>query len=498
MNDQTTTPNEGALSDDLPPLADEHEATTVEEPVPVYEKQNFTVVVDISQPSTGSVDAATSVDLPIPSSRSSVAIQALTEKVASINVGEARTESYVTQVVEAGGLSPKTGGLEAAIDRPGADWANSLQLGAAQLRPGFPSASPTATLATPEARRAATRKAMGLGNWATVPLWHSGFWLSLSAPTEGELLELNRVLAETRASIGRQTYGLMYSADIALTQHELCKFAMDHLYETNLKDSQTLDLFEQISMLDLPLIVNCLASSVWPSGFRMRRYCVADPEKCRHEVAERVSIPRTLFVDRSRFTDSQLRQMAERTRNSITTDRVASYQTGGHVPTVSSVRILDLVVHFKIPNLKEYFGSAMRWAADIETTYGSALTHDERARADVISSHQRATQLRNWTHLVSAVQVGETILNDRADIETTLSDMSSSDNHVRAFTEAAKKFIDDAVSALVAIPTYDCPACGKPQPVSNPESKYPELIPIDPMQAFFSLLHQKLSRYQAD
>lgn len=462
-------------------------------------RQNFETPAPYLRPTGGTGE--TTVDLAMPSARREAAFEALNSASGQLDIKSPGTEDYVEHIGSVSALMPpKEDMLNAAIDRSSAHWTNEPKLGEQKLRAGYVGlpANSAQMLGTPEVRTALVRSALKLGNWASIPLWHSGMWLTINAPSEGELLELNRKIAEHRVGIGRSTFGLMYSAENALTNYELARFAIDHLYESNMKDYAGKNLFDFISVLDLPLIIHGLASTIWPSGFRMRRLCVADPASCRHEVVEQVNLSRMVFTDTTRFTETQVRQMAERARGSVSADRVLAYQADGLIPKISNVKIEDLVINFRVPNLTEYFASGMQWASDIEAAYGSSLGFDERKRAESLEAHSRATRLRNFAHNVASVQVGDHVLSEQADINATLDAMCASDNHVEKFTNAVKAFMNNAVSSLVAIPTYDCPSCGKPQPVSVEGSPYPELIPIDPGQVFFFLLHQKLSRYQAE
>lgn len=457
---------------------------------------NFKVSAKISE----AVDkpGVTSVDLLIPSARREAVFAALTKAGMSIDLNTESSQLYTQVVAEsvASGMVPAEDSFINTVNRNGSEWDNEPMFENAKLRGGYPSLAKGGSFNTPEAKKVIIRSALGLGNHVSFPLWHSGFWLTLNPTSEGALIELNRRIAEHRISVGRKTYGLLYAAETALTTQELCSFAIDLIYETNVKDiDKENNIFDLISLLDLPLLIAGLASVVWPAGFKMHRYCVADPASCRHEITEKVSIPRLVFADKTRFGEEQMRQMAERGRNSISIDRIRNYQTSGHVPRISNVKIGELLINFKIPTLADFFSNSLQWAASIENTYATAVAYDEKKRAEVIGSHQKATALRNWTHIVASIQVGDTIINDKETIESTLQDMSSSSNHRETFTKAAKEFIENATSAVVAIPTYDCPACGRHQAVSNPFN-LPELIVLDPISVFFYLLHQRIGQYQ--
>ena len=73
--------------------------------------------------------------------------------------------------------------------------------------------------------------------------------------------------------------------------------------------------------------------------------------------------------------------------------------------------------------------------------------------------------------------------------------MSEDDTSVTNFLEEVKSFIDYVTIALIAIPTHDCPACGKPQSIA--EQPHPEVIPLDALQVFFTLADHRTLRAKA-
>lgn len=349
---------------------------------------------------------------------------------------------------------------------------------------------------TGDAARMLIRSSLKLGNLFQVPLWHSGFFVTLRTPTEGELLDLNNRITQEKVTIGRQTFGLMFSNMMVYTYQHLLDFILEHVYETSLEVKDMSELRKHIRMQDLSALIWGLACATWPSGFQYRRACLSDPEQCHHVVEEMLNLSRLSWTDTTKLTQRQLKHMTNRTRASMTEDSVKTYVNDFLVGQNRLVKLTDrFAVEFRIPTAQEYIESGHRWVSGIENTYGRAMMNDPAQRDAYLIDQSRATMMRQYTHCVAKVVVtdegGEVAFSDTDIIETTLNDLSARDNIREAFLKAGGEFIDNALVSFIAIPAYKCPACGGEQPAAK-NTAYPGLIPLDVSQAFFRLLVQRL------
>lgn len=350
---------------------------------------------------------------------------------------------------------------------------------------------------TGESARFQIRAAMGLGTVFTVPLWHSGFWITLKAPPEGELLELYRKIAAEKVILGRSSYGFMFSNGTSYTSRILLDFVLENMYESSLALKEDEDIREYIRVPDLPLLIWGMACATWPGGFQYQRACISDPEKCKHVVKEKLNLSKLLWTDTTALTQFQIKHMASKQRASMTTDAVKRYVDEfirGQDSKVEVTPTLSMVL--RIPNVTEHIDAGHRWINTIEETYSRALSLEEGSRNDYLLSQGKATAMRQYTHFVKAVEANEQEYDELTVIEETLNDLTADDKIRNKFMEKTRAYLDDSVVSLIAIPSYKCPNCGGEQHHESDLKKHPNLIPLDVTQTFFQLLVQKLRKIE--
>lgn len=350
---------------------------------------------------------------------------------------------------------------------------------------------------TGESARFQIRSALGLGTVFTVPLWHSGFWITLKSPPEGELLELYRKIAAEKIILGRSSYGFMFSNGTSYTTRILLDFVLDNLYESSLALKEGDDIRQYIRVPDLPILIWGMACATWPNGFQYQRACISDPEKCKHVVKEKLNLSKLLWTDESSLTQYQIKHMSSRQRASVDTDAVKRYVDEFIRGQDRKVVITDrLSMILRVPNVTEHIDAGYRWINTIEETYSQLLNQEERDRNDYLLSQGKATSMRQYTHFVKSVLVDDQEHDELTVVEDTLNDLTMNDKIRNSFMDKTKEFLDASVVSLVAIPTYKCPNCGGDQHHDTKLEKHPNLIPLDVTQTFFQLLVQKLRKIE--
>lgn len=350
---------------------------------------------------------------------------------------------------------------------------------------------------TGDSARNLIRSAMKLGTVYSVPLWHSGFWITLRSPSEGDLLELYKKIAQEKISLGRTTYGLLFSNISVYTSKALLDFVVDNLYDTslNLKDNE--DIRNYIRLPDLSLIIWALACATWPNGFQYQRACITDIDKCKHIVTEKLNLSRLLWTDTTSLTEKQIQHMTNRQRGSMEPDAIKTYVSDFMRGNKTKVDLTDeLSFILEMPSAAAHIDAGYRWITQIEENYGRAMMQDEKSRNDYLLSQAQATSMRQYAHCVTTIVVGDDEIDGVEEIENALNDLTARDDIREAFMKKIAGFLDNSIISFVGIPTYTCPACGGTQRHSHEGEKYPELIPIDVAQTFFPLLVQKILRIQ--
>jgi len=421
------------------------------------------------------------------------------EKLGTFNNGNlAGADVEWATTVGAGSIASfaKDGGNGAAI-REGSNWAQEVKAESGNLRAVYPLFRPKENQSyTAEAASFLIRSALKLGAVFQLPLWHTGIWITLRTPTDGELLELYRQLVQDKIDIGRKTYGLMFSNMQAFTHDRLFDFILDHVYDTSLAIKDVSELRAVIKLPDLNLLIWGLACATWPGGFQYSRSCLADPDKCHHIVKEKINLSKLQWTDITQLTARQIKHMTNRSKQTMTKEAVDLYQQDFVIGQDRLFKMTDdLSMTFKIPSINDHIESGNRWISMIEETYGRAMTMDEAARNEYLNNQAKATMMRQYTHCVKSINLGEREFPEVETLERALNDLTARDDLHQQFTDGVRKFLDDSIVSFVAIPPYKCPACGKDQPVAQ-DSKYSSVLALDAAQSFFQLLVQKQIRIQ--
>ena len=336
------------------------------------------------------------------------------------------------------------------------------------------------------------RALTGLGSVVMIPLWHSGFWITLKAPTESAMLELNRRLAEEKIQLGRMTYGLAFANSSVFFAGWLMDFALSHVYDTSLKPEVADDIRSHISQLDIPLIIWGLACAIWPSGFPYARSVLDQATEQNKIIKEKVNVSKLLWPDTAAFTPWQISHMAQRHGNSMTLDQLTRYknefvQGKGRVVQLTP----DMAVTLRVPNVDQYLVSGQKWinniVAMVDKSFG--MQSNESSRDSYIMDQGRATNMRQYAHFVESLEICGDVIDDVDTLDQSFDALSSNDGIREVFFKGIKEFIEDATIAVIAIPVTE-------NEEKSELPRFPHLLVIDVLNVFFILLVQKVTQIQ--
>ncbi len=390
-------------------------------------------------------------------------------------------------------------GLESTANREDATYAQTVQ---SEVGPLGASAPPFKTSETTkftgERARLRIRQALKLGVIFNIPLWHSGFWIKIKSPSEGDLLEMYRQIVSEKVILGRESYGLIFSNKTSYTSKYLLDFCIENKYETSLDIREGDDIRKHIKVADLPILFWGLACATYPNGFQYTRGCISDPEKCLHVVKEKLDPSKLLWTDTSSLTQYQIKHMTKRQRGSMDMDSVKRYQDEFIKGQPKKFSLNDEVSFtLRTPSAAEHIDAGYRWINEIEENYSSSLIKDPQDRNVYLERQAKATMMRQYSHFVESITVAGDVHDDKEVIDNTLTDFTADDKLRNFFTEKVAQFIDESVVSMVAIPTYTCPNCGGEQKPAKNKKTHPNLIPIDVIQTFFTLVISRIQRIEA-
>lgn len=347
---------------------------------------------------------------------------------------------------------------------------------------------------------------LGLGTLFQVPLWHSGFWITFKPPTESEILELNRQLSSDKIQFGRQTYGLAFSNVTSYTMDRLIGFALSHVYDMTAKveDINMGNLRDHISSQDIPSLLWGFVCTMYPRGFKYRRACVADPEKCNYILEETLNVFKLQWTNNVALTEWQRTHMSIRQSKSKDLASITRYKEeltriqktkidiNKDTPTAISITI-------KTPSVREYIDAGHRWIGDIVNIVDRALGAEagDRERNALILQYGQASSMRQYSHWIDSIEFETNVIKELETIETVLDTLSADDNVRTEFIEAVVSFINKSTISIIGIPVFKCPSCQKDNESHFKLPAYANVIPLDMIQVFFGLLTQRLERVAA-
>lgn len=342
----------------------------------------------------------------------------------------------------------------------------------------------------------------GLGQVVRVPLWHSGIWLTIKAPTEAQLLELDRRIQMEKIEMGRRTAGLIFSNMSVYHNSFLVNFVLAQTFEATVKYTKVDELKSLIRVTDIPTMIWGLLCATYPQGHRFRQPCVADPTKCRHVLEEMLNISKLCFTDDRVLSDSQRKFMTQRLAKH-NPEQIENYQKEHKFNTHSVLELQkadranevpSIVVALKVPSIAEYERSGFAWVdgtvAAIDEAFGGTLKGQERN--DYILERGYATALRQYGYWIEKIVMndGKDVIDEPQTIEDVIGALTGNQDIYTAFLEGVRKFIDITTISLIGIPKFDCPSCGKPP--TEEYSRHPNLIALDVANVFFTLIDRRV------
>lgn len=333
------------------------------------------------------------------------------------------------------------------------------------------------------------RALMGQGGLIMVPLWHSGFHVTLKTPSESALIEVRRRMENERISLGRYTFGMAFSNTASYTVNIMMDLILEHVYETSLKD-QT-DLRNKIEALDIPVLMWGMACAVWPNGFQYARALTSEAGILQNQIMTGlIDVAKLMWVDNKAFTSKQKAHMSNRQTGMMTNEQVAGYKDDFPLRAGRLVELAPgISVEFAPPSVEAYIASGRRWVEKLVGIVEGTITNDREdieGRNRAIIQHGNATYMRQLGHWVKQISLGDDIVADEENIEAVLETLSEREDIRIAYVEGYRKYVNDITTAIIAIPE------AAQNDLTVP--RFPNLIPIDVISTFFTLLMQRVNQ----
>lgn len=386
---------------------------------------------------------------------------------------------------------------ESPFQRGDADWGQSIEHNGETIRPFRPKAASMPTTATGDEAILLARAAGRLGTTISIPLVHTGMWVSIKAPIEDTLLQVEHAIERNKVSLGASTIGGVFSASSVYMLRPVINMILDHIYESTFHSLDNADLRDNILITDVPFLIGAAAAVIYPNGYNLSRPCVSDPTKCHHIDTGKVNLGRMLLIDRNKVSVMQKNHLRD-INATHTVESLKKYQLDHLAPQHSAFNLNeDIKIHLSVPTIGDHIRYGVSWVESIVSMVDATFKReaDEDSRNGYITTHGVTTRMRKYGPWVSKIVLNDTTtIDDRNVIESVLSEWSGDDTLYKAFCKGVENFISNATIAAVGIPTHNCPACKQSPSDSIKVSSLPGLIEVEPLETFFTLQFQTLYR----
>lgn len=335
-----------------------------------------------------------------------------------------------------------------------------------------------------------------LGRSVQVPLWHSGFWVTLRAPSGAYLAEIDRALAFSREEIGLDTNGAVGSNDPLVFDEVLIDAALKLVTASTLPFSKNpLELKEFIAKNDIPLLIWGMAMAAFPEGTMVAIPCPS----CKN-ISTVVANPLRMFwVDESRFTAKQISLMGRASRIQTKVEDLVAYQEEFEILNTSSWEWNGRVFYFNDPSVDEYLGKGRDWIGSINRALAESLREDYDdvdRRTAAIQSILSTEDLCRFAHYIKEIKIpsgdegGYFLVNDQPTIIDLLRQLSADGTAAASLQTAIGDYVTDSIGAIVGYPNVACSACGKFHLNEKGESTI--IVPFNPGTGFFILAQHRI------
>lgn len=361
----------------------------------------------------------------------------------------------------------------------------------------------------------------GVGEVVQVPLWHSGFWITLAPVKQQDFINLSIELNSNQIQLGRATSGLIYSNYSVVFTRIITDFIIKHMKETTLKLDEDDDIRDYIMVQDLYPLVNGLLCSTHFNGIDIIKSCVNSlvlddngKPKCEFTVMGKIDPKKLLYVNRSKLNNVRLSQMAKRTPGSVSKDEAREYIREAYWNKEERLDIdsPDTKYHFyiKAPTLLQYINKGEEWVNNVIKDVEEILTKDDSQ--DVKDSKTSDMLLASRTNIYNSYlnRLESEVINqdgvfvkgptiegsDSTNIKAVLDAISNDIDKHKLFVKTVTSYINNNVVAIIATPNFVCPVCKESQ--SDQEGAFKEFIPLNVLENFFALGSLRLSKMRED
>lgn len=356
---------------------------------------------------------------------------------------------------------------------------------------------------------------LGTGEVVQVPLWHSGFWVTLRPIKQKDFINLTIALNNNAIDLGRSTSALIYSNYSVVFIRIVTDFIIDNIVDTTIKLKPEDDIRTYIKTQDLYPLINGIISAMHPKGVKIYKAChntfKLDQDNkpvCDFFAEATVDTKKLLWVDKKALTSKHLSHMSHKQPRSVSTSEVLEYQQSLEILKPKEVKIVVdkekekwIKFTFSSPNLLDYVTIGEQWVNDLIKETENLFTKEDsqETKAAIIEDMVGAVKSNVYNSYIKAMEFSDGNKYTTPEEITQLLDVLSSDldTHKELIKEIST-YLNDCVIAIIATPNFICPKCKANQTAIKKEDKeddeetksddkFKEFIPLNLLENFFDL-----------
>lgn len=390
-----------------------------------------------------------------------------------------------------------------SLDREDGDWQQRVLLGEEEIKTvaAASKAKGDGGNISGDSALLMLNKALDLGTIIKVPLWHSGLWITIKAPTTATQIAVDRLLSNEKIILGRQTNGMVFSNVSVYLRKTLIDLALNCVISSSVTGYNKEMLLELIKITDYNTLLWALVCTIYPNGYRLVQPCVANIDNCNFVTEELIMLSKISWTDNAILSKEQKQFLAEQKKTKKSKKEILDYQNNGDWSKDRLISLNDsLALTITVPNLKQDLEAGIRWVDVIVDRVDEMFAEskmDDETRNMRILEQSKAGALRQYVSWIKSIHIGSedsesSVVEDRFTIDLACESLTSDSKICKKIFEEIGKYIDDVTISLIGIPSYNCPNCQSPQ--TDEDSAHPEIIPLSIDDIFFTLIRQWTTR----
>ena len=485
----------------------------VKDTEPVREKVNldkhYTNVTEF----TGNTDATA---IGFPSILTTYALK-LSEQLSENTETETLNKYSVGQITAIGAVingSEKNGQVSDTLDHVADEWLNSEDTDALSdhalngIRNVSSKSKPKGEISGPAALLSFSNL-LGIGGITQIPLYHSGFWITLDIISEVDIIGLEVKLGHSLIRLGRDTNGMVFGNSDVIYNDIILDFILEKTISTSVAIDNVNQLRKMIRIQDLHILILGLVDAMSPKGIDVIMGCSnattdevdenGNSKACDFVFNAKLNPKTLLWIAKDILTEEQKTHMNKRARDAVSIAEVEYYCRNLECIQEKDFNVekddnVLFVMRLKTPVIDEHIEQGNAWVDNTIATVDEFIGEggDDTSRAIKVSEITKATILNTYIHYIVEIRYEGAIIRDRKTISEMLDKISVNKEIYKATMDIISKFIKESIVAMVGTPAYTCPACNHSE--DGPNEVFKEVIPINITSSFLdqsTLMKQK-------